>query len=53
MPQCRKTVRISVTVPSTAGFDRLLPDKGNLPLLAPVKRAILSSKLPAIWRMSD
>jgi len=48
-----KTVRISVAVPSTAGFDRLLPDKGNLPLLAPVKRAILSSKLPAIWRMSD
>src|SRR5262249_12456450 len=41
-----KTVRISVAVPSTAGFDRLLPDEGNLPLHEPVKRAILTSKSP-------
>jgi len=48
-----KAVRLSVSVLSTAGFDRLLPAKGNLPLSEPVKRAILASKSPRIWRMSD
>jgi hypothetical protein len=37
-------MRIIVAVPSTAGFDRLVPDEGNLLLLEPVKRVILTSK---------
>jgi len=46
-------VRISVAVPSTAGSDRLLPDKGNLPLPAPVKRAILSSWRRTLQAVAD
>jgi len=38
-----KTARISVAVPSTAGFDRLLPTtKANLPLSEPVKGVTLT-----------
>jgi hypothetical protein len=42
-----------IAVPATVGFDRLLPDEGNWHLPEPIKRAILTSKSPGIWRMSD
>jgi hypothetical protein len=53
MPRCRQTGRISVAVPSTAGFDRLLPDESNLPLPERVKKGDPDVKSPGIWRMSD
>jgi hypothetical protein len=40
-----------IAVPATVGFDRLLPDEGNWHLPEPIKRAILTSKSPGIWRM--
>ena len=48
-----KAVRVSVSVPSTADFDRLLlATNAILPLPKSVKRAILASKRPGIWRMA-
>jgi len=47
-----KTVQVSVSVLSTAGFGSpLARDERDLPLLSRPKRAIMASKLPAIWRM--
>src|SRR5689334_16032390 len=47
-----KAVRVSVSVLSTAGLgSRLAHDKRDFAIAKPVKRAIMASKLPAIWRM--
>jgi hypothetical protein len=49
-----KAARFSALVPSTARFDRLLlVAKTILSLPKPVEDAILGSKSPGIWPMSD
>ena len=47
-----QTVRISVAVRSTAGFDRLVPAPKAICVARAGQKGDLTSKSPGIWRMS-